>query len=352
MKLRSIVPFPRFQQPKDQSHVTTSASGASRAASSEHHSPESALSQAQAQAQPSTSKSPPVSASQTLLKETAPDRKNSVDVTEDVGTKDVAEAATADEKAPTEQPRSHEDAPNASTTRPIESPKENANGTISKDSAYQEINHTFSEKQNVSNSQDEHQRPSAEGTHTVTGETIDSEGESGADDESKYPKALPLALLTLGLCVSVFVVALDNTIIATAIPRITTVFNSLNDVGWYGSAYLLTTTSLQPSFGKIYTYFNVKWTYISALVIFEVGSVVCAASKNSTMLIVGRAIAGVGASALFSGGMTILGYAVPLRKKPLLLGLVSSMFGISSVVGPLLGGIFTDRLSWRWSEFS
>ncbi|ERF74671.1 hypothetical protein EPUS_00801 [Endocarpon pusillum Z07020] len=175
-----------------------------------------------------------------------------------------------------------------------------------------------------------------------------SVGEAGEDDESKYPKTLPLVLLTFGLCMSTFVVALDNTIIATAIPRITTVFDSLNDVGWYGSSYLLTTTSLQPSFGKVYTYFNIKWTYIVALIIFEIGSVICAAAVNSTMLIVGRAVAGVGAAALFSGAMTIIGFSVPLRKRAIYIAMLSSMFGISSVVGPILGGAFTDRLSWRW----
>lgn len=125
-------------------------------------------------------------------------------------------------------------------------------------------------------------------------------------------------------------------------------FNSLNDVGWYGSAYLLTTTALQPSFGKVYTYFDVKWTYLSALMIFELGSIVCAAAKNSVMLIVGRAVAGAGAAALFSGGMTIVGFSVPLRKRAIYIAALSSMFGISSVVGPILGGALTDRASWRW----
>jgi fucose permease len=186
-------------------------------------------------------------------------------------------------------------------------------------------------------------------TRSMSAATDDSDaGQPGEDDESKYPKGGPLAILTFGLCLATFVVALDNTIIATAIPRITTVFDSLNDVGWYGSSYLLTTTSLQPSFGKIYTYFDVKWTYILALTIFELGSVLCAAARSSTMLIVGRAVAGAGAAALFSGGMTIIGYSVPLRKRPIYIGLLSSMFGISSVIGPILGGAFTDRLTWRW----
>lgn len=118
---------------------------------------------------------------------------------------------------------------------------------------------------------------------TKTEDTTKAEGEKGdtttaikdtatsdnADDTSKYPGGTKLALLTFGLAMATFVIALDNTIIATAIPRITSDFNALNDVGWYGSSYLLTTTSLQPSFGKVYAYFDVKWVYLSALMIFE-----------------------------------------------------------------------------------
>jgi fucose permease len=176
----------------------------------------------------------------------------------------------------------------------------------------------------------------------------DGEATEEAEDESKYLSGLKLWILSLGLCLTTFVIALDNTIIATAIPKITTVFNSLEDVGWYGSSYLLTTCSLQPSFGKIYTYFDVKYTYLFALVIFEVGSIICAAATSSPMFIIGRAIAGTGAAALFQGGMTIIGYSVPLRKRPIYIAALSSMFGIASVVGPILGGAFTDNVSWRW----
>lgn len=182
-------------------------------------------------------------------------------------------------------------------------------------------------------------------TTDITGAPTDEEE---PEDESKYLSGLKLWTLSFGLCLTTFVIALDNTIIATAIPKITSVFNSLEDVGWYGSSYLLTTTSLQPSFGKVYTYFDVKYTYLIALIIFEVGSVICAAATSSPMFIIGRAIAGAGAAALYSGGMTIIGFSVPLRKRAIYIAALSSMFGIASVVGPILGGAFTDRLSWRW----
>lgn len=180
-----------------------------------------------------------------------------------------------------------------------------------------------------------------------TGDEAPAE-ETETEDDSKYLSGVKLGILSLGLCLTTFVIALDNTIIATAIPKITTVFNSLDDVGWYGSSYLLTTCSLQPSFGKVYTYFDVKYTYLFALLLFEVGSIICAAATSSPMFIIGRAVAGAGAAALFSGGMTIIGYSVPLRKRPIYIAALSSMFGIASVVGPILGGALTDKVSWRW----
>ncbi|KAK6533759.1 hypothetical protein TWF694_002690 [Orbilia ellipsospora] len=172
----------------------------------------------------------------------------------------------------------------------------------------------------------------------------------GADDESKYPRGIRLIVLTIGLCLSVFVVALDNSIIATAIPSIATEFNAMGNIGWYGSAYLLTQMSLQPMFGKLYTYFSIKLTFLTALLLFEAGSIVCAVAPSSAVFIVGRAVAGIGAAALFCGGVTIIGFSVPLRKRPLFITALSSMFGVSSIVGLLLGGVFTDSkaLTWRW----
>lgn len=178
------------------------------------------------------------------------------------------------------------------------------------------------------------------------------DGLEGEDDAEHHVHGIARVLLVFGLCITVFLIGLDQMIIATAIPKITTLFHSLDDVGWYGSAYLLCTTSLQPSFGKIYTYFDVKWTFVVALAIFEVGSVICAAAQNSSMLIVGRAIAGSGGAGLFSGGMTMLGYAIPLKQRTIYLACLSSMFGVASIVGPILGGVFTDKLTCKLDHIS
>ncbi|KAM3499052.1 hypothetical protein MY10362_007664 [Beauveria mimosiformis] len=169
------------------------------------------------------------------------------------------------------------------------------------------------------------------------------------DDGIEYPVAWKLGLITIALCLSVFCVALDNTIIATAIPRITDEFRgSVQDIGWYGAAYLLTTCAVQLIFGKLYTYYSVKWVYLFAILLFEVGSLVCGATPTSLGLIIGRAIAGLGSAGIFSGALLIVSRSVPLRQRPVYMGLIGAVYGLASVAGPLMGGAFTDKVTWRW----
>lgn len=171
---------------------------------------------------------------------------------------------------------------------------------------------------------------------------------SNASSEPAYPATSEVLVIIGCLMLVLFLVALDRLIIGVAIPSITDEFDSLGDVGWYGSAYLLTSCAFMLLMGKIYTFVSPKRVYLGSLVVFEVGSAVCGTAPNSTALIIGRAIAGLGNAGLFQGAVVIIVYIVPLHKRPQYMGLGGSMFGIASAIGPLLGGAFTDGPGWRW----
>ncbi|KAH8807531.1 major facilitator superfamily transporter [Xylogone sp. PMI_703] len=184
-------------------------------------------------------------------------------------------------------------------------------------------------------------------THIV-GKSQLSEDDTTMKHDTEYPPFRSVLSITVALYLAVLLIALDRTVIATAIPRITDAFNSLDDVGWYGSAYNLTICSVQLLFGRSYKFYSPKWVFLAAIILFEVGSAICGAAPNSAAFIVGRATAGLGAGGIFSGAIVIIVYTTPLQKRPMYTGFLGAVFGVASVAAPLLGGAFTDKVSWRW----
>ncbi|TEA16144.1 Rubrofusarin-specific efflux pump aurT [Colletotrichum sidae] len=145
-----------------------------------------------------------------------------------------------------------------------------------------------------------------------------------------------------------FIVALDRLIIATAIPAITDEFNSLADIGWYGSAYLLTSTAFLMLYCKVYSLFSIKTSFLAAVVLFSGGSALCAASKTSAVFIFGRMVSGLGSAGIGMGAQVMMVHAVPITHLPHYMGAAGAVFAIASVVGPVVGGALTTYASWRW----
>ncbi|KAK6218005.1 T-complex protein 1 subunit theta [Pestalotiopsis sp. IQ-011] len=131
-------------------------------------------------------------------------------------------------------------------------------------------------------------------------------------------------------------------------PKITDEFGGLDKVSWYGSAFFMTNGGFQSAWGKAYKYAPLKPTFLASVAVFELGSLVCGAAPNPVALIIGRAIAGVGAAGLGTGVYTIIAHAVPPARRASYTGFVGMSYGAAAVLGPLVGGAFTDRVSWRW----
>ncbi|KAH8711974.1 major facilitator superfamily domain-containing protein [Phaeosphaeriaceae sp. PMI808] len=175
--------------------------------------------------------------------------------------------------------------------------------------------------------------------------------EKGVDEPQKpveYPKGIEMFFIMLALVLSITLCSLDQTIVATAVPKITDRFGRLQDISWYGSAYFLTLGAFQSQWGKVYKFFSLKTSFLVSILIFEIGSLISAVAQNSTTVIVGRSIAGLGASGVAPGVYIISAFAAEPAKRATYTGFIGMSYGVAAVAGPLIGGALTDAASWRW----
>ncbi|KAI8610638.1 major facilitator superfamily domain-containing protein [Chytriomyces sp. MP71] len=147
---------------------------------------------------------------------------------------------------------------------------------------------------------------------------------------------------------AILTASLDSTIVATALKKVIEEFEHQDLAPWVGSAYLLTAAPFGVLYGKFADIFGRKWVTVMALGVFELGSAICGAASSMEMLIAGRAIAGIGGGGIFSLIVIIISDIVSIKDRGKYQGLIGAVFGLASVLGPLVGGAFTDNLSWRW----
>ena len=167
-------------------------------------------------------------------------------------------------------------------------------------------------------------------------------------DRSPPQRAVNLRLVFGGLLLVMFLAALDQTIVATALPTIVGDLGGLNHISWVVTAYLLAQTVVTPLYGKLGDMYGRKIVLQSALVVFLAGSALCGLSQNLDELIAFRALQGLGGGGLMVSAQAAIGDVVPPRERGRYTGLFGAVFGLASVAGPLLGGFLTSNLSWRW----
>ena len=157
------------------------------------------------------------------------------------------------------------------------------------------------------------------------------------------------AVVVVAILSSTFLFALDNTVVADVQPRIVIEFGSVSQIAWLSVAFIMAAVSLNLFYGQLYSQLPAKWLYIGSTTVFEVGSALCGAAPNMSALIVGRALAGLGGIGMYLGVMSLLHHTTTLQERPLYVAGVGLTWAIGTILGPVVGGAFTDSsATWRW----
>jgi MFS family permease len=160
-----------------------------------------------------------------------------------------------------------------------------------------------------------------------------------------------LAVVFVAMLLSLLLIALDQTILATALPRIASDFDAFTLQGWVASSFVLAQTVFLLFYGQVMRIFPAKWVLVSTIVIFEAGSLICGVAQNVNQLITGRTVSGMGAAGIFVSMIQIVAQVTRLEDRPKLFGAFGAVFGLASIIGPLIGGSLTDHVTWRWCFF-
>src|ERR1700739_4294232 len=172
--------------------------------------------------------------------------------------------------------------------------------------------------------------------------TLPAEAAPAAIERPSLRVLFPALLLVMLLA------ALDQTIVSTALPTIVGELGGLNNLSWVVTAYLLTSTIVVPLYGKFGDLYGRKIVLQTAIVLFLVGSALCGLAQNMAELISFRALQGLGAGGLIVVAIAVIGDVIPPRDRGRYQGLFGAVFGVSTVIGPLIGGYFVQHLSRRW----
>lgn len=220
---------------------------------------------------------------------------------------------------------------------------------------HQSYSHKGSENRTIAESMDSNLNDQASNDNQATVSTSTEEQkfyESNADDGTKasdhYLSGVKLYMTIFSALVSLFISALDLTIIITIFEAVGNEFDGFTKISWLTSAFLFPMAILVPSHGKISIAFGRKVTLVASVVIFEVGSLVCALAHNMNMLIAGRVVQGIGAGGIQVNVSMIITETVPISRRSISIALIAVAYSVACAIGPIIGSLFTERVTWRW----